>query len=207
MTYPTSGPTSGRAVLLTIGATLAAFMQGCGGSADGPSGSGQAGSGQTESGKAQSIRIDGSSTVFPISMAVAEDFGTVQPKVKVAVSYSGTGGGMKKLANGEIDICDASRRMKETEREKCVAAGIEVIELTVAFDGLSVVANPENDWCDSITVDELKTIWRPESTGEVMKWSDVNADWPDDPLSLYGPGTDSGTFDYFTDAINGDERS
>ena len=111
------------------------------------------------------------------------------------------------MLNGEIDICDASRQMKETELEKCTAAGIEVIELTVAFDGLSVVANPDNDWCVSITVDQLKTIWRPESTDTVMKWSDVNSDWPDEPLSLYGPGTDSGTFDYFTGAINDEEKA
>jgi len=155
----------------------------------------------------KSIRIDGSSTVFPISQAVAEEFGKVRPKVKVAVSYSGTGGGMKKFSAGEIDICDASRAIKDSEKEKCAKAGIEFIELKVAFDGLAVLANPQNDWCDCITVEQLKNIWRPESDGTIMKWSDVNPDWPDEPLKLYGPGTDSGTFDYFTKAICGEEKS
>ncbi len=155
----------------------------------------------------KSIRIDGSSTVFPISQAVAEEFGEVRPRVKVAVSYSGTGGGMKKFSAGEIDICDASRGIKDSEKEACAKAGIEFVELTVAFDGLAVLANPQNDWCDCITIDQLKTIWRPESDGTVMKWSDVNPDWPDEPLKLYGPGTDSGTFDYFTKAICGEEKA
>lgn len=153
------------------------------------------------------IRIHGSSTVFPVSQAVAEEFSEVAPRVKVSVGSAGTSGGMKKFVAGEIDICDASRKMKETEREKCEAAGIEFIELNVAIDGLSVVVNPENDWVDCLTVEQLKAIWRPESGETVMKWSDVNPEWPEEPLKLYGPGTDSGTFDYFTKAINGEERS
>ena len=131
----------------------------------------------------------------------------MSPKVKVSVGSAGTSGGMKKFVAGEIDICDASRKIKETEQEQCAAAGIEYIELTVAFDGLSVVVNPGNDWIDCLTVEQLKTIWRPESGETVMKWSDVNPDWPDEELKLYGPGTDSGTFDYFTAAINGEERA
>ncbi len=153
------------------------------------------------------VRIHGSSTVFPVSQAVAEEFSEVSPKVKVSVGSAGTSGGMKKFVAGEIDICDASRKMKETEHEKCVAAEIEFIEFTVAIDGLSVVVNPKNDWVDCLTVEQLKTIWRPESGETVMKWSDVNPEWPEEPLKLYGPGTDSGTFDYFTKAINGEERA
>ncbi|WP_210417847.1 PstS family phosphate ABC transporter substrate-binding protein [Bythopirellula goksoeyrii] len=154
-----------------------------------------------------SIRIDGSSTVFPISMAVAEEFGSAFPKIKVPVKQSGTGGGMKQFTVGEVDICDASREIKESEVEACKANGVEYIELTVAFDGMAVVANPENDWCDCITVEQLKNIWRPESDGQITKWSDVNPDWPDEELKLYGPGTDSGTFEYFTEAVVGEARA
>jgi phosphate transport system substrate-binding protein len=138
---------------------------------------------------------------------MAEQFNAVDPSINVVVSKSGTGGGMKKFAAGEIDVCDASRPIKPVEAEACQAAGIEYIELTVAFDGLAVVANPKNGWCDSLTVDQLKTIWRKESTGAIMKWSDVNPDWPDEPFKLYGPGVDSGTFDYFTEVINGQEKN
>lgn len=154
-----------------------------------------------------SIRIDGSSTVLPISMAVAEEFGSAFPMIKVPVKQSGTGGGFKQFSVGEVDICDASRQIKETEIEACKANGVEYIELTVAFDGMAVVANPKNDWCDCITVEQLKNIWRPESDGQITKWSDVNPDWPDEELKLYGPGTDSGTFDYFTEAIVGEARA
>ena len=151
------------------------------------------------------IRIDGSSTVFPISTAVAEEFQEVQPDVKVPVSLSGTSGGMKGFVRGEIDICDASRPIKDAEVETCKKAGIDFIELTVAFDGLAVVANTQNDWCDCLTVEELKKIWHTDATEKVMKWSDVNPDWPDEEFKLYGPGTDSGTFEYFTGAICGEE--
>jgi phosphate transport system substrate-binding protein len=136
-------------------------------------------------GKTSVITVDGSSTVFLISAAVAEEFNNVNPAVKVVVGQSGTGGGMKKFSAGEIDICDASRPMEATEAEACKKAGIEFIELTVAFDGLTVVVNPQNDWCDVLTVDQLKAMWRKEATGSVMKWSDVNPDWPDEPLKLY----------------------
>lgn len=154
-----------------------------------------------------SIRIDGSSTVFPISMAVAEEFGEAFPKIKVPVKQSGTGGGMKQFTVGEVDICDASRRITDSEIETCKANGVEYLELTVAFDGMAIVANPENDWCDCITVEQLKNIWRPESDGQITQWSDVNPDWPEEELKLYGPGTDSGTFDYFTEAIVGQARA
>jgi phosphate transport system substrate-binding protein len=155
----------------------------------------------------QSIRVDGSSTVFPISMAVAEDFGVDHPDSKVPVRASGTGGGMKQFSLGEIDITGASRPITDSEKATCEQNKVEYLELTVAFDGLAVVVNPQNDWCDCITVEQLKSIWRPESDGTVTKWSDVNPDWPDVELKLYGPGTDSGTFDYFTEVICGEARA
>jgi phosphate transport system substrate-binding protein len=157
--------------------------------------------------ESESIRVDGSSTVFPLSMAIAEQFRTDHPNVKVPVRASGTGGGMKQFSVGDIDICNASREMTEGEQEICDKNKIEYIALKVAFDGLAVVVNPANDWCECITVEQLKSIWRPESDGTVTKWSDVNPDWPDEELKLYGPGTDSGTFDYFTEVICGEARS
>lgn len=152
-----------------------------------------------------SVKIDGSSTVYPITEAVAEEFRTVQPKVKVTVGISGTGGGMKKFTVGEIDVCNASRKIKDKEIAACEENNVELIELEVAFDGLAVVINPENDWCECLTVDQLKELWRPESA--VKKWSELNPDWPDEAINLYGPGTDSGTFDYFTKAIVGEEKA
>lgn len=150
-----------------------------------------------------SIKVDGSSTVYPITEAVAEEFKKSNPNVDVSVGFSGTGGGFKKFIAKETDISDASRPIKSSEAEQCAAAGVEFIELPVAFDGLSVMVNPANDWCDSLTVDELKKIWEPSST--INNWKDVRAGFPDVPLKLYGAGTDSGTFDYFTEAINGEE--
>jgi phosphate transport system substrate-binding protein len=158
-------------------------------------------------GKTEVVSTDGSSTVFLISSAVAEQYHEVNPDVNVVVSQSGTGGGFKKFAAGEIDICNASRAISNDEAEACKAAGIEFIEFEVAFDGLAVVANPQNDWCDVLTVDQLKTIWRKESEGAIEKWSDINPDWPDEELKLYGPGADSGTYDYFTEVINGEAKS
>ncbi len=134
---------------------------------------------------------------------MAEEFKKSNPNVDVSVGFSGTGGGFKKFIAKETDISDASRPIKASEAEQCAAAQIEYIELPVAFDGLSVMVNPANDWCDSLTVDELKKIWEPSST--VKSWKDVRAGFPDVPLKLYGPGTDSGTFDYFTEAIVGEE--
>ena len=153
------------------------------------------------------VSIDGSSTVLLISQAVAEEFDAVHSKVKIDVSASGTGSGMRMFASGEIDVCDASRGIKASEIEACKKGGIEFIELTVAFDGLAVVVNPLNDWCDQLTVEQLKKIWQVESEEKVMLWSDVDPDWPEEPFKLYGPGDDSGTFDYFTKVINGEEKS
>ncbi|MFQ6616865.1 MAG: PstS family phosphate ABC transporter substrate-binding protein [Fidelibacterota bacterium] len=154
-----------------------------------------------EGGLSGTVSIDGSSTVFPITEAVAEEFQRQHRNVRVTVGISGTGGGFKKFTVGETDINDASRPIKSSEVEQAKANGMEYIELPVAFDGISVVVNPANEFVDSLTAEELKKIWQPGST--VQSWSDVRASWPDSPLTLYGPGTDSGTFDYFTEAING----
>lgn len=151
------------------------------------------------------IRIDGSSTVFPISEAIAEEFQKQYPNVRVAVGVAGTGGGFKKFALGEIDINNASRPIKLSETKAAQENKIGFIELPVAFDGLSVLVNPKNTWVDHLTVAELNQIWKPESP--IKKWSDLRPAWPNQPISLYGPGTDSGTFDYFTETINGKAQS
>ena len=147
------------------------------------------------------VKIDGSSTVFPITEAVAEEFGKKHRRVRVTVGVSGTGGGFKKFSTGEVDINDASRPIKDSEKKLAKKNGIEYIQLPVAFDGISVVVNRKNTWLDYLTVTELKMIWEPGS--QVKTWKDVRASWPDRKIRLYGPGTDSGTFDYFTGAING----
>jgi phosphate transport system substrate-binding protein len=148
-----------------------------------------------------SVAIDGSSTVYPITEAVAEEFGKVQPAVKVTVGISGTGGGFKKFCVGETDISDASRPIKKEEAATAATNNVTYIELPIAYDGLSIVVNSKNTWCDKLTVAELKKIWEPGSS--VKTWADVRQGFPDKAIKLYGPGTDSGTFDYFTEAING----
>ena len=154
------------------------------------------------------IKIDGSSTVYPITEAVAEEFQKAKKgTVKVTVGISGTGGGFKKFSRGETDISDASRPITQKEIEACKEAGIQYIELPVAYDGLAVMVNPKNTWVTSMTVAQLKRIWEPAAQGKVTKWSYVNSAWPDVPLKLYGPGVDSGTFDYFTEAIVGTSRA
>jgi phosphate transport system substrate-binding protein len=152
------------------------------------------------------IKIDGSSTVYPISEAVAEEFGK-KSKVRVTVGISGTGGGFKKFCNGETDISDASRPIKLSEVELCLDNKIEYIELPVAFDGLAVMVSPKNDWATSMTVAELKKLWAPEAQGKITRWSQIRAGWPDKEIHLYGAGVDSGTYDYFTEAIVGKEHS
>lgn len=147
------------------------------------------------------VKVDGSSTVFPITEAVAEEFRGVQPKVRVTVGVSGTGGGFKKFTSGEVDINDASRQIKPSEIEKAKKNKVEYLELAVAYDGISVVVNPANTWVDYMTKAELKKIWEPGS--KVKTWKDIRSTWPDKEIVLFGPGTDSGTFDYFTEAING----
>ena len=184
---------------ITLTAAIAGavvVIAGCGGSA---------GNQVTEGGSKLSgtIAIDGSSTVAPISEAMAEEFGLANPGVRVTVGTSGTGGGFKKLLNKEMDIADASRPIKESEAELATKNGIDYIELPVAFDGLTVVVNPSNTWVDKITIEELNKIWAAGS--KVKLWSEVRAGWPAEEIKLFGPGADSGTFDYFTDVINGEE--
>lgn len=153
------------------------------------------------------ILVDGSSTVAPITAAVAEEFQAEFPEVRVPVGISGTGGGFKKFCAGETDISDASRPIKESETELCAQNGVEYVELPVAFDGLAVLVNPENDFAACLTVEELKKIWSPEAEGVITNWNQVREGFPDQPLALYGAGTDSGTYDYFTEAIVGKEGS
>ena len=157
---------------------------------------------------AGTIKVDGSSTVFPITEAMAEEFqAETGGGVRVTVGISGTGGGFKKFCRGEIDISDASRPILTKEMEACRAEGIEYIELPVAYDALTVVINPQNTWVKNMTVADLKKIWAPEAQGKVMTWNQVRPEWPNTPLTLYGPGSDSGTFDYFTEAVNGKSKS
>ena len=180
---------SNRTLSLAVGATalLLAACGGGGGDADSVSGS---------------VIIDGSSTVFPVSEAFAEEFQAANPDARVTVGLSGTGGGFQRFCSGETDFTGASRPISEGEREACATAGINWIELSVAVDGMSVIVNPANDFLTCLTVDELQMIWRPDSP--VTTWRDVRAEWPAEEISLYGPGTDSGTFDYFTETIVGE---
>lgn len=153
---------------------------------------------------AETVKIDGSSTVFPITEAVAEDF-QIQEKgaIRVTVGISGTGGGFKKFCRGETDISGASRPIKESEMAKCAEAGIKYIELPVAFDALTVVINPQNDWAKTLTTNQLKTAWEAAAQNVVNNWNQIDPSFPDVPLHLYGPGTDSGTYDYFKEVIVG----
>jgi phosphate transport system substrate-binding protein len=156
----------------------------------------------------QIVRIDGSSTVFPITEAVAEEYQKAKKQaVKVTVGISGTGGGFKKFCRGETDISDASRPILKKEMDDCRAAGVEYFELPVAFDALTVVINPKNSFIKQLTVAEMKKMWEPAAQGKVLKWNQVNPQWPDAPMKLFGPGADSGTFDYFTEAVVGKSKS
>ncbi|MCL4724767.1 MAG: PstS family phosphate ABC transporter substrate-binding protein [Rhodocyclaceae bacterium] len=154
------------------------------------------------------VKIDGSSTVYPITEAVAEEFQKAEKNaVKVTVGISGTGGGFKKFCRGEIDIADASRPILKQEMEACAAAGIRYFELPIAFDALTVVINPKNAFIKQMTVEELKKLWEPGAQGKVTRWNQVNPAWPDAPIKLFGAGSDSGTFDYFTEAVVGKAKS
>ena len=199
----TAGSTSSSAATSTKGSSNAAGSTGSTGSS----------AGQPEkavdpnmyAGLSGDIPIDGSSTVFPITEAVAEQFGGLtNGQARVVVGISGTGGGFKKFCANETVISDASRPIKQKEIDTCSAAGIEYIELPVAIDGLSVVVNPDNDFIDCLSVDQLSLIWSPESEGVVTHWNQVDSSWPAEEIKMYAPGVDSGTFDYFTEAINGD---
>jgi phosphate transport system substrate-binding protein len=159
-------------------------------------------------GQQRIVKIDGSSTVFPITEAVAEEFQKAKKQqIKVTVGISGTGGGFKKFCRGETDISDASRPILKSEMEDCRKAGIEYFELPVAFDAITVVINPKNAFVRRLTVTDLKKMWEPAAQGKVTRWNQVNPQWPDQPMKLFGPGADSGTFDYFTDAVVGKSKS
>lgn len=174
--------------------------------AGGAGGNTQTGTSESGSAAASSaIAIMGSSTVYPISQAVAEQFQKENPAVKVSVGMGGTGGGFKKFWQNEIDICDASRPITAEEAEHCRTANIEYVELAIAIDGLSVVVNKDNDWLDCISVAQLKKIWEPGS--QVKNWSDVDPQWPNEPFQLFGADTESGTYDYFTEAVNGKSKA
>jgi phosphate transport system substrate-binding protein len=168
---------------------LAGVLAGCG-----PGGEDQAQPRKT-------VKMDGSSTVFPISEAVAEEFQKTMRDVNVTVGISGTGGGFQKFCTGETDVSDASRPIRPAEVQLCAKNGVEYIELPVAYDGLSVVVNPRNTWVDHLTTDELKKMWEPEAQGKVTRWNQVRPGWPEKEIHLFGAGVDSGTYDYFTEAI------
>lgn len=153
------------------------------------------------------VKIDGSSTVFPISEAVAEEFRSEAPNVRVTVGVSGTGGGFQKFIRGDVDINNASREIQPSEIKKAEENGVDYVRLSVAFDGLAVVVNPENDWVDYLTVEELEKIWEPSAQGTLTKWSQIREGWPEEEFHLYGPGVASGTYDYFTEAIVGESGS
>jgi phosphate transport system substrate-binding protein len=154
-----------------------------------------------------SISIDGSSTVYPLTEAVAEEFKATAKDVKVTVGLSGTGGGFKKFGRGEIDINDASRPIKDNESEACKANNIDYTEIKVAYDGLAVVVSTENTWCRDLTVAELKMIWEPEAQGKIKRWNQIRKEWPNEEIHLFGAGVESGTYDYFTEVIVGKSHS
>lgn len=190
-----------RHALLPLG-IAASILAGCGGGSE--SGSSGAGSGSGAATLGGAIRIDGSSTVYPITEAVAEEFRDASPEVRVTIGVSGTGGGFKKFAAGEIDVSDASRPIKHAESELAGGNGVAYVELPVAYDGLTLVVHPKNDWAESLTVDQLRRIFTTEGT--VSRWNELDPSWPDRAIKVYSPGTDSGTFDYFKEVM-GSERS
>ena len=187
-------------ILGSIMVLLALFAAGCGGDREGSSDDTGTAATSDLSGR---IQADGSSTVGPYTTAAAERFRTENPDVQTTVGVSGTGGGFERFCAGETDLSNASRPIKDEEKQLCDDKGIEFVEFQVANDALTVVVNPDNDWVDCLTVDQLKTIW--DQGSKVKSWQDVDPSFPDESMKLYGAGTDSGTFDYFTDAINGEE--
>ncbi|MFG1941306.1 PstS family phosphate ABC transporter substrate-binding protein [Nonomuraea sp. NPDC048826] len=188
-------------------AIVVALSAACGGTnTTPPAGEGTA-STSTNAGDelAGQVKADGSSTVAPLTSAAAEFFAEEQPKINVTVGTSGTGGGFEKFCNGETDISNGSRPIKDEEKAACESKGVTFAELTVATDALTVVVNKENTWANCLTTEQLKKMWEPGAEGKITSWKQVDAKFPDEPLKLFGPGTDSGTFDYFTDEINGEE--
>lgn len=203
---------SARVRFLSLFAALSIGLVACGGgeatAPEGGTADTSASTGETAGDAASgggSVNIDGSSTVFPIAEAMAEEFMLANAGTNVTVGASGTGGGFKKFCAGETDLSNGSRPIKDEEIEVCKAAGIEFIEVPIAFDGLTVVVNNDNDWATCLSTDQLKAMWAPETEGKVSNWNQVDPSFPDQELVLYGPGTDSGTFDYFTDEVNGEE--
>lgn len=191
---PRTSRTATRSAIVAVSALLLAACGGGNGSSDGGS-----------SDLAGQILIDGSSTVAPLMTLVAEDFQAENSGVRVTVGTSGTGGGFEKFCAGETDISNASREIKDSEVEACTKNGIEFIEVVVANDALSVVVNKNNTWAECLTVEQLKKMWEPAAEGAVTNWNQIDPAFPDTKLGLYGAGTDSGTFDYFTKAVNGEE--
>lgn len=192
--------TSAKVIVISV-AWAALGLAGCKGSdSDAAKGTGE------PAAKAAIIAIDGSSTVFPIAEAVAEEFGK-STGARVTVGVSGSGGGFKKFCRGETAISNASRPIKPSEVELCKENGVAFIELPVAYDGIAVVVHPKADWVESMTVDELKKLWAPEAQGKITRWNQVRTGWPDREIHLFGPGVDSGTYDYFTQATVGEEHS
>ena len=187
---------------MAIAAVLVAALAACGSDDDDGSSSGSTNTAPQLSG---AIAVDGSSTVGPLTSVAADLFKEDNPNVNVTVGVSGTGGGFEKFCNGETDISDASRPIEDDEKAACESKGITYAELQVATDALTVVVNKENDWAQCLTVDQLKKMWEPAAEGKITNWNQVDPSFPDEKLELFGPGTDSGTFDYFTAEINGEE--
>lgn len=156
---------------------------------------------------AETVRIDGSSTVYPVMVRAVRNYQRKDAAASFDIRFSGTTGGFRKFCQGETDISDASRPINAEERAQCEANGVEYIELPLATDAIAVVAPLGNRWLTSLTLDELRRIWRPESTGQALRWKEIRPEWPDLPIGLYGPGKDSGTFDYFTEKVNGVSRA
>ncbi len=156
---------------------------------------------------ASTIVVDGSSTVFPISEVMAEEYMAENRGTQVTVGVSGTGGGFSKFCADELDITGASRPIKDSEIEACAATGVEYMEVPIAFDALTVVIHPDNDWADEISVEQLKMLWEPDAEGQITRWNQIDPSWPNQPINLFGPGTDSGTFDYFTEVIVGESAA
>jgi phosphate transport system substrate-binding protein len=196
-----------KALKLSLLSTMALALAACG-ERSAPQGDAAAPVATPAVSAAQVVQVDGSSTVYPITEAIAEEFQRAnQGRYKVTVGVSGTGGGFKKFCRGELDIANASRPIQKLEMETCAAAGVRYFELPVAYDALTVVVNPKNTFLSTITVEQLKQIWAPESQGTITRWSQIDPSWPDVEFKLYGAGSDSGTFDYFTEAIVGKAKA
>ena len=195
------------ALLLLVMGLLGLAWPACGGGDPTRSANGSGGD-AVLAGLKGKISIDGSSTVYPITEAMAEEFGALtRRQVRITVGVSGTGGGFKKFCNGQTDVTNASRPIKAREAELCAQRGIDFVEIPVALDGLTVMVNPRNDFVSCVTVAELHRIWGAQAEDKIVRWNQVRPEWPDQPLHLYGPGVDSGTFDYFTETINGAAQS